>query len=597
MRQTDEEKLKALLDDIRLENGQKELMDQWHNHVQKSLPAERILERAYTIREFGLFIGRPFQEAKPEDVEAYITYKIKDKEESVTGYKLDAVKKASANCYKFRIQGFYRWMLKHSPLKVDDEVAYPKPKVVNKREESRKEKFERRVKALLANTIICTNKKEDRKLTQEQLKEKYAHLLLKEHNLKTLNDFYKYKTTSGEVSSDIGFIGKLWFLKRFGLFLGDKTYKGATREDIQNFLEEIKHRNGSINSSYKAHLLDFYRYVYEMFGKEQPRKYPDVVGWLYQRRKKINDRLAKVIIPDSEIKAMLEACTEQRDRAIISVLRDSSARVGELTNLSIKDVNIMDIGSKDGKYRHNIATIKLCGKTGERINQLFWSVTDLRLWLLNHPLKDNPEAPLIIATKENRYGQRLTAVGVNKILQRVARKAGVKRHIHAHLFRHTNLTKMAQVLSESELKIHAGWGADSKTASVYVHLTADDVNMKILKSLGLDVHEDRLEKEDLLKVMICPNNICNYQNPGDAKFCLKCGYPLSLKTAVELKRIKENEEELHRDIMNKGTEGIDTKGMDLKEVMYQALKSDPQLIEKLKGIIKIVDGLSQTQER
>jgi len=590
MIRTTEQKLAEVLGDNRLKFNQKELINSWYKHISKSQPAERILERAYTIREFGLFIAKPYQDACAIDVKRYLEYKLKEKDKSVTDYKTKAVKGQSADCYKFRIRGFYRWLLKHTPLQIDNEVAYPQPKLVRKEEISKEERCNKAVSALLSNTIICVREKGDKNFNQEQLKKKYANLLLKEHNLKTLNDYYNYKITSGAVQSHIGFIGKLHLLKRLGLFLDEKIFKQATREDIQNFLKTIQHNNGNINPSYKAHLLDFYRYVYEMFGNEQPRKYPDVVSWLYQGRKKINDRLAKAIIPDNEVKAMLEACSEQRDRAIISILRDSSARVGELINLCIKDVNITDISSKNSEYQHQIATIKLKGKTGERINQLFWSVSDLRLWLLNHPLKNEPDAPLFIATKECRYGQRLSAVGINKALQRAAKKAEIKRHIHAHLFRHTNLTKMAQVLSESELKIHAGWGANSNMASVYVHLSADDVNRKILKSLGIQLEDDKPETTDELLPRICPNNVCSYQNPSDAKFCLKCGYPMTLKTAVDLRKIKDQEEELHKKIMNKGTDWIDmSKVTDIKEMIYQIVKKNPELLEKLREIAGKVD--------
>ena len=49
--------------------------------------------------------------------------------------------------------------------------------------------------------------------------------------------------------------------------------------------------------------------------------------------------------------------------------------------------------------------------------------------------------------------------------------------------------------------------------------------------------------------------------------------------------------------MNKETEGIDVKGMGLKETMYQMLKSDPKLIEKLKEIAKLADGLLNDSDR
>jgi integrase len=544
-------------------------------------------------------------------LDSYLNHKL-EPTGSITGNRFIDVKKQSVKGYKYRINSFYRWVLVHKKLQIEQELAYPKPRVIRKEETTIEERCERRVDALLNNEIICTNRKSDRHLTQEELKKKYSELVLDDKNLEILNNFKNYKITSSKVESYTGFVSKIYFLKRLGIHLKckNRTYTEATREDIQDFLDEVqkgiktkKELNGNsnsngngkikISSSYKAHLLDFYRFIYRMFEEEQPRKYPDVVSWLYQKRKKSHDTIPKEIIPDKEIKLMIEKCTEERDRALISLIADSSGRVGEIININIGDVKISEVKREaNARYTHLIATVVLRGKTGERTNQLFNSVPHLRLWLLNHPLKDNPTAPLFIATKECRYGQRISPVGVNKILQRASRRAGITRHIHAHLFRHTNLTKMARLLSESELKIHAGWGTDSKMASVYVHLSEKDVANKILQKYGL-VPKDETQEENILQKQICQNTFCSWgENPAEAKFCLKCGWPLTLQTALSLTKIKKKEEELQTAILNKGIEGIDTsKTKDIREAMYLILKNDKALIERLKEIITLADEI------
>jgi len=564
MKKTNMQKVELLLADERVMEQQKALLKQYVLYAEKFKSTDGILETLYNVRDFALFIKKPFQEAVRCELESFLDYKIKDKQSTITDNRPVAVKDKSANCYRYRIQGFYRWMKKFTEHKIDEELAYPLPKIIVKEEVPRAEKFRRRV-------IKALNESN-----------------LSQANLKTLNEYYNYKKSSGLVTSDIGFSSKLNFLKNYGLFLKEKTFKEATRNDIQEFIMLVRNRNdGKFNDSYKAHLLDFYRYVYDMFGSEQPRTYPDVVSWLYTKRKKINDRLAKEIIPDSDIQSMLKVTANQEERCIISVLRDSSARVGELVNCNIEDAIINSIGNANGKYEHQIAQIKLKGKTGERINQLFWSVPDLRLWLMQHPLRDNPKAPLFISAHPSRYGQRLTPAGINKMLHRVSNRAGVKKHIHAHKFRHTNITKMASVLSESELKIHAGWGACSKMAEVYIHLTSNDVNKKILRSMGIELEEEKGAPENLLQVKVCPNNICSFENPSEAKFCLQCGYPLSMKTAIELKKLKEDEEQLQQEIMSKGLCSIQLgQNLDIKEAMYQILKSDKQLVDKLRKLVQ-----------
>lgn len=583
-------KIKQTLDDGQLKYGQKELLNKWYNHVKRSFATEDVLKNACVIKDFGLFIGKPFQDATFDDIN------------NNNGFDVTIMR------------SFYKWILKYTSLKLNEEVRYFIPKIIKKEEKSTEEVCEIRVKAILNNRVI-SKKNEDKGLTEEELKNKYKKLLLDDKHLETLNKYHDYKFTSTDVESYTGFVSKLYFLKVLGLFLKNrnKAYKEASREDIQDFLnqkqQEIKAkkiRHGKynpnektkLNSGYKAMLLDFYRFVYEMFEQETPRKYPEVVSWLCQRKKKKNNnKPKKEVIPVSEIKLMIESCVELRDKALISLLLDSSARVGEIVNANIGDVKISEVSKQDSKYKHMIATITLRGKMGTRTNQLFYSVPYLRLWLSSHPKRDDVNAPLFIAKQENRYGQRMTNCGINKILQRVAKRTGIKRNIHAHLFRHSNLTRMAQVLSEFELKKHAGWGESSNMASVYVHLTDEDVGKTILKSYGFDFKEDKTEQEEVLKSTICPNNICSYQNPGDAKFCLKCGYPLSLKTAVDLNRVKKQEEQLHNDVMNKGLANVNlSQTTDLKEVLYQVVKNDKQLLDRLRNIVKGVSENKNKQE-
>ncbi len=563
------------MNDERLGAKQRKLLDGWTKHLKTYKSEDQVLGQAYTLREFGLFVQKPYEAVVSGDIERYLEFK-RESSTSVTGNRVLDVKDSSVKCYRYRVNAFYRWIIKHTGIAIDSELAYPRPKLVKKPEKSREQICKERIEKLL-------------KIGLSQNKE-YNNV-----NLKTLNDYYLYKFTSGKVESHTGFVSKLYFLNRLGEHLSkqDRSYKDATREDIQAFLAVvhqgiISKKPGKekqiLNNSYKAHLLDFYRFVYGMFEEEQPRKYPEVVSWLYQGRKKSHQKLAKEIIPDTELKAMIESCVELRDKALLALLADCSGRVGEIVNTTIKDVKLSEISAEGAKYSHLVGTIKLRGKTGERTNQLFYSVSYLRLWLMSHPLKNEPDAPLFIATKECRYGQRLTSVGINKILQRAALRAGVKRHIHAHLFRHTNLTKMARLLSESELEIHAGWGSESNMASVYVHLTEKDVAKKILEKYGI-VKLEYESQETMLIPQICPNTVCSYQNPGEAQFCAKCGYPLSLKTAVSVTKIKQKEEELHAEIMKRGLTGVDTsKANDLRELMWEVVKKDANLLEKLRSI-------------
>lgn len=81
---------------------------------------------------------------------------------------------------------------------------------------------------------------------------------------------------------------------------------------------------------------------------------------------------------------MLDACSNDRDRALIAVAWDAGARSGELRSLTIGNV-------ADHKYGLQIT---VDGKQGQRTITLIPSVPSLRDWLRNHPAPDDPDASL-----------------------------------------------------------------------------------------------------------------------------------------------------------------------------------------------------------
>jgi len=62
------------------------------------------------------------------------------------------------------------------------------------------------------------------------------------------------------------------------------------------------------------------------------------------------------------------------------------------------------------------------------------------------------------------------------MLKKTAVKAGIKKHIYPHLFRHSAATRDARYLTESELRLKYGWSGDSQMAQVYVHLSDADLD-------------------------------------------------------------------------------------------------------------------------
>ncbi len=103
-----------------------------------------------------------------------------------------------------------------------------------------------------------------------------------------------------------------------------------------------------------------------------------------------------------------------------------------------------------------------------------------------------------------------------KVLLEVVEASGIKKRVHAHLLRHTAAPRAASFMTESEMKVHFGWTGNSDMASVYVHMSGEAVDNKLLSHYGLKKDEDQ-GRDALTK---CPK--CNKLNPKTAKFCGNC---------------------------------------------------------------------------
>jgi integrase/recombinase XerD len=114
---------------------------------------------------------------------------------------------------------------------------------------------------------------------------------------------------------------------------------------------------------------------------------------------------------------------------------DVGARIGEIGNLCIKDIKYDDIG---------ISTI-VSGKTGQRRVRAVWSVDYLNDWIKDQTGKNNPEAPMWFkyGRKDKLEVDSLQPMQYDTIrmrLNKLAKKAGIIKHIHHHLFRHSRAT-------------------------------------------------------------------------------------------------------------------------------------------------------------
>ena len=120
------------------------------------------------------------------------------------------------------------------------------------------------------------------------------------------------------------------------------------------------------------------------------------------------------------------------------------------------------------------------GKTGMSTVVLIRSSSYIDHWIRTHPRNDKKNEPLWIALDGKGYRQldRLTIYGT---VQRVAKKAGINKRIHPHLFRHTRATQLIRFgWSEPKVKRYLGWADGSNVPGLYIHLGEDALSLFIL---------------------------------------------------------------------------------------------------------------------
>jgi len=185
------------------------------------------------------------------------------------------------------------------------------------------------------------------------------------------------------------------------------------------------------------------------------------------------------------------------------------------------------------------------GKTGARRVSLIPSVPYLVKWLEDHPYKSDPEAWLWVKFQKKNGEIRMNRGCVGRILEKLKKKANIKKRIYPHLFRHSAITKCAKYLTESQLKERFGWVMDSDMASVYVHLSGRDVDESYKRMYGLKEEEEKEEKSKLMPIKC---QICGELNPPTMRYCCRCARPLTLKTALENLNSKEKEIEVYSEL-------------------------------------------------
>ena len=351
--------------------------------------------------------------------------------------------------------------------------------------------------------------------------------------------------------------------------------------------QNIKTYDHKLEDLYKsAHTRSDYRKILKQFLRwSNGKNITDVkFDFLYSRVKTKDKHTVKKaqIITEEDISVLLESCVNARDKALLALAWDTGARVGELGALRVGDITF---------EKHGIIVDFTKSKTAPRSPWLMMSTQYLMGWLRLHPYRDDPSAPLwpvMVVDDEyinyKKFSRRPLAYhGYYTIFKRLFIRAKMNKPFNPHMFRHSRATWAAQNDWNNQIaNKFFGWTQGSDMFDQYVTLVGEDVTNKMKSSYGIknDIDDARKKRE----AQTCVR--CEQINPSDNKFCYKCGNTMSAQATQELQNVKRKEKEFSQELFQKDLNKNENNGLNMKEIMLEAIKNDPNLILKLAEILK-----------
>ncbi len=334
-----------------------------------------------------------------------------------------------------------------------------------------------------------------------------------------------------------------------------KDFDKVTKKDVERVIKKVDDSEKFTvwtRQVYWVIIKKFFSWLEYGDKYTKLKQYPEKVAWIntHIKSKDIPKIRAADILTEEEVKKLIKATDNPRDRAFISLLYELGARISEIGNLTVGSIHRGDHGY----------IVDVNGKTGQRTPIIILGDNALTEWLNTHPHKDDPNAPLWVSRGKYDFAP-LKYNALKKIVFLTKERAGIKKRIYPHLFRHSRVTHVLinGEMNESQAKIYFGWVPQTKVLATYTHLTSQGVNDKILEFHGL---KRKVDQEKSIKPIVCPH--CDKINDPDSRFCKQCSKVLNLKTAVEL----------------------DEKIQKSSKVMAQLLTKQPDIKNAMKDVIR-----------
>jgi site-specific recombinase XerD len=300
----------------------------------------------------------------------------------------------------------------------------------------------------------------------------------------------------------------------------NKDFETSTKEDIEELVTKIRQKDISpvTQSDYLKKIKQLDKWVNG--GEEPSERTKHIKTGIGKKHYKLPSQL----ITPKEAEELINATDNTRDRALIHLMWESGARIGEIINCKMNSI----------QFDNGEARIRMYGKVGERQVLLLESVRDLKEYIKTRQGAKQDDPLFVLLGCNGGKGNPITHHAVNKMLRKTKSKVNLNKHVHAYLFRHSRASYLAsQGLNEAQLCTIFGWAIGSKQPATYIHLSGSQTEDAYKRLYGIKKPEET-EKQ----LIQC--SVCGETNPSKNDTCSNCFNPLNIKGALKIKQ--ENEE-------------------------------------------------------
>jgi len=336
----------------------------------------------------------------------------------------------------------------------------------------------------------------------------------------------------------------------------------ATKKDCETVLSDILSRGygGESRQAFALTLLRLVHYAKKDEIGNRDDGYCKEVSWI--KPTKYNNKEEKIrsedLLDAQEVQQIIGKTTNRRDRAMFWTMFEGAFRPGELLNLKVGGV----------EFKENYVLLSTHGKTGNKRVALVVSFKPLLEWLNDHPLQDDPHAPLWYSYSPRSKTKQVSYGYLREQLKRCTRKAKIKRRVWNYLFRHSQLTMLSKKLSDQTLRVYGNWSPGSEMVKKYVHLSGKDAENAILELHGIKV-DGKDSANETVQLKSCYR--CSEQNTPESQRCSKCGFILDERLYEKI--VKDDQSVLNGVITR--LEKIEKIGCMVENLLDEITKQDP----------------------